>query len=83
MVGAQGMKSKQRAQPTDLYCRNCLEQVVSLEIFALQDSDYPYKPFLCEHCKRKWMRVQVLTFDEMTKVKFARAKHKTERKEGK
>ncbi len=81
MVGAQGMKSKQRTKPTDLYCRNCLEQVVSLEISVLQDSDYPSKLFLCENCKRKWMRSQVLTFDEMTEAKFERVKHKQLKKE--
>lgn len=70
------MKPKQRTNPTDLYCRNCLEQVISLEISALQNSDYPIKPFLCERCKRKWMRSQVLIFDEMTRVKFERAKHR-------
>ena len=70
------MKLKQRTQPTDLYCRNCLEQVVSLEISALQDSDYPSKPFLCENCKRKWMRAQVLTFDEMTEAKFEQVKQR-------
>ena len=67
-----GMKLKQRTQPTDLFCKGCLEQVVSLEISALQDSDYPSKLFLCERCKRKYMRSQVLTFDEMTKAKFER-----------
>ena len=74
-----GMKLKQRTQPTDLFCWSCLEQVVSLEISRLQDSDFPSKLFLCEHCKRKYMRSQVLTFDEMTSTKFERAKHKTKR----
>ena len=83
MVGVQGMKLKQRTKPTDLFCWSCLEQVVSLVISRLQDSDYPGKLFLCESCKRKWMRSQVLTFDEMTKEKFYRAKHKTERIERK
>ncbi len=79
--GAQGsspMSRRKRIKPTDSYCEVCLEQVVSLEISRLQDSDYPSKLYLCENCKRKWMRSQVLTFDEMTKVKFARAKYKSQ-----
>ena len=79
--GAQGsspMSKRKRIKPTDLYCEVCLEETVSLK-----DSDYPDRMYLCERCNRRYMRPEVLTFDEMTKVKFARAKHKTERKEGK
>lgn len=78
MGGAQGQsplaKRKKRVKPTDLYCLNCLEETLSLK-----DSDHPNRLYYCERCKRSYTRGQVLTFDEMTKVKFARAKHKTER----
>lgn len=77
MDGHQGsMNVKQREKPTDLFCWNCLEQVVSLEVSRLQDSDYPGKLFFCESCKRKWMRSQVLTFDEMINAKFKQVKHR-------
>ncbi len=64
-----GMKLKQRAKPTDLFCKSCLEQVVLL--FTITEL------YLCESCVRSYARSAVLTFDEMTKVKFARAKHKS------
>jgi len=66
-----GMKLKGRKKPTDLYCFNCLEETVSLE-----NSDHLNKLYRCESCVTTYTRGQVLTFDEMTRVKFIRAKHK-------
>lgn len=71
--GAQGMKSKQRAKPTDLYCRDCL-----IELAMLGDG-LEKKYLFCKSHNKSVLRTQALTFDEMTRAKFRRAKHKTER----
>ena len=85
MVGAQGMsnkKSKQRRKPTDLYCKFCLEEIIFLEIS--ERSHYLDKLYQCERCKRRYSRryprPQVLTFDEMTRAKFEKLKHKPQSK---
>ena len=74
MAGVQGMSSKKlkhRTKPTDLYCKSCLEETLSLK-----DSDCPNRLYFCEHCRRKYTRTQVLTFDEMINAKFERVKHR-------
>ena len=63
-----GMKLKQRAKPTDLFCKSCLEQVVLL--FTITEL------YLCESCVRSYARSAVLTFDEMIEAKFERVKRK-------
>ena len=70
-----GMKLKERREPTDLYCFSCLEETVSLK-----NSDHPSRLYRCESCVTTYTRGQVLTFDEMTKVKFIRTKHKSQLK---
>ena len=76
MGGHQGStpKLRKRAKPTDLYCRDCLEQVVFLEIS--ERSHYSDLPYFCESCRRRWMRSQVLIFDEMTEAKFERVRQR-------
>ena len=69
MAGAQGIKLKHKKKPTDLFCRNCLEELVML-------GDLEKKYLFCENCERSVPRIQALSFDEMTKVKFERVKHK-------
>ena len=64
-----GMKLRRREKPTDLFCKDCLEEVDILEPTS--------STYSCDNCVRRYSRSQVLTFNEMTKVKFARAKHKS------
>ena len=71
MAGAQGIKLKHRKKPTDLFCLGCLEETVTLK-----DSEHVNILYFCESCRISYTRGQVLTFDEMTKVKFERVKHR-------
>ena len=72
MGGIQGVsRMKKKTKPTDLFCRNCLEETTTPK-----DSDYSDKLYCCEHCKNGWTRSQVLTFDEMIEAKFERVKHR-------
>jgi hypothetical protein len=69
MGGVQGMKLKQRKNPTDLFCRYCLQQVILLE-------NVPFKPYKCERCIWRYSRTEVLTFNEMIGKKFERVKQR-------
>jgi len=64
------MTIKPKPKPTDLFCGNCLEEISMLESGC--------ETYSCKCCNRKYMRLDVLTFDEMTKAKFERAKHKSQ-----
>jgi hydrogenase maturation factor HypF (carbamoyltransferase family) len=82
MGGAQGTSprsKKKRKKPTDLFCKSCLEEIVFLEVS--KRSYYPDRLYQCERCKRRYTRSQVLTFDETTRAKFERTKHKPQSKE--
>ena len=72
MSGYQGTisrrKQKNKKKPTGLFCKGCLEQVILLPTLSTG--------FECENCVRKYVRNQVLTFDEMISVKFARVKYR-------
>jgi len=62
------MKFKQRSKPTDLFCKGCLEQVVLLDVSVIL--------YQCESCAGRYMKSQVLTFDEMTEAKFERVRRR-------
>ena len=64
-----GMKLKQRAKPTDLYCKVCLGELITL-------GDLEKKYLRCEHCNSSRTRSQALTFNEMIEAKFERVKQR-------
>ena len=63
-----GMKLRRREKPTDLFCKNCLEEVDILEPTS--------NTYSCDNCVRRYSRSQVLTFNEMIEAKFERVKHR-------
>ena len=63
------MELKQRRKPTDLFCENCL-----IELIALGNLEKKY--LFCENCNKSVPRTRALTFADMIRIKFERVKHR-------
>ena len=65
--GPRGMKYRITPAETDLFCPYCLSQVVLL-------LRIPTETFLCERCKKRTIRRNILSFDKMISEKYLRYK---------
>ena len=71
-----GMRFTKTPAETDLFCPNCLSQVI-LYSFTISNTTAKVpekKNFLCERCEKVSTRKNVLSFDDMVTEKFDRAK---------
>ena len=77
----QGQQFKQRRRPTGLYCPNCLLELESrsdaMKTGVMNRTKVArVSTYLCLGCVKTYIRLKVLTFDEMISVKVLKSKRK-------